>query len=79
MIREEKPKVKKKVKFTDNVNIMFPEIREIVNNEPTKDEEYKIGLSIPNVSTVFLNQIKELKFLKTQEVKFVVMNYWMRH
>ena len=54
---------------------MFPEIREIVNNEPTKDEEYKIGLSIPNVNTVFLNQIKELKFLKTQEVKFVVMNY----
>ena len=42
MVREEKPKKKKKkVEFIDNVNIMFPEIREIVNGEPTKIEEYK--------------------------------------
>ena len=41
MVREEKPKKKKKVKFIDNVNIMFPEIRELVNGEPTKIEEYK--------------------------------------
>ena len=34
-------KKKKKVEFIDNVNIMFPEIREIVNGEPTKIEEYK--------------------------------------
>ena len=54
MVRKEKPKVKKKVKFTDNVNTMFPEIYEIVNNEPTKDEENKVELSIPNVNTIFL-------------------------
>ena len=46
MVREEKPKKKKKkkkkkVEFIDNVNIMFPEIRELVNGEPTKIEEYK--------------------------------------
>ena len=41
------------VKFTDNVNVIFPEIREIVNDEPTKDEENKIKLSIPNVNTIF--------------------------
>ena len=38
MVREEKPKVKKKVRFIDNVHLMFPEICKIVNNEPTKDE-----------------------------------------
>ena len=53
MIREEKPKVKKKVKFTNNVNIIFPGNREIVNNEPTKEEENKIKLSILNVNTIF--------------------------
>ena len=44
MERKEKPKVKKNVKFTDDVNTMFPEICEIANNEPTKDEENKIEL-----------------------------------
>ena len=44
MVRKEKPKVKKNVKFTDDVNTMFPEICEIANNEPTKDEENKIEL-----------------------------------
>ena len=53
MIREEKPKVKQKVKFTNNVNIIFPGNREIVNNEPTKEEENKIKLSILNVNTNF--------------------------
>ena len=32
---------------------MFPEIHEIVNDEPTKDEENKMKLSIPNVNTIF--------------------------
>ena len=32
---------------------MFPEIHEIVNDEPTKNEETKIKLSIPNVNTIF--------------------------
>ena len=46
---------------------MFPEIHEIVNDEPTKDEENKIKLSIPNVNTIFSELIKgnipqELKF-----------------
>ena len=67
MVRMEKPKVKKKVKFTDNVNIMFPEIREIVNDELTKNEEKKIKLSISNVDIIFSelnkgNIPQELKF-----------------
>ena len=71
MIRGEKPKVKKKVKFTDDVNIMFPEIRDIVYNEPTKDEGNKIELSILNVKTIFpgLNKgniPQELKFFKSR-------------
>ena len=49
MVREEKPKVKKKVRFIDNVNLMFPEICKIVNNEPTKDEGNKIELSFPTL------------------------------
>ena len=53
MVKEEKPKGKKKAKFTDNVNKMFSEIRKIVINEATKDEKNKIKLSIPNVSTIF--------------------------
>ena len=36
-----KSKSNKKKKITDNVNIMFPEIREIVNDEPTKNKENK--------------------------------------
>ena len=71
MIRGEKPKVKKKVKFTDDVNIMFPEIRDIVYNEPTKDEGNKIELSILNVKTIFSglnkgNIPQELKFFKSR-------------
>ena len=53
MVKEEKPKGKKKAKFTDNVYKMFSEISKIVINEPTKDEKNKIKLSIPNVSTIF--------------------------
>ena len=66
------------VKFTDNVNVIFPEIREIINDEPTKDEENKIKLSIPNVNTIFSelnkgNIPQELIFLQ------VGMNCWMKH
>ena len=49
MVREGKPKVKKKVRFIDNVNLMFPEICKIVNDEPTKDEGNKIELSFPTL------------------------------
>ena len=47
---------------------MFPEIREIVNDDPMKDEENKIKLLIPNVNTIFSelnneNLFQELKFL----------------
>ena len=48
---------------------MFPDIHEIVNDEPTKNEENKIKPSIPNVNTIFsdLNKAnipQELKFVR---------------
>ena len=39
---------------------MFPEFRDIVNDDPTKDEENKIKLSIPNVNTTFSELKKEI-------------------
>ena len=48
---------------------MFPEIREIVDDESTKDEENKIKLSIPNVNTIF-SELNKRNI--SQELKFVM-------
>ena len=72
MVREEKPKVKKKVRFIDNVNLMFPEICKIVNNEPTKDEGNKIELSFPTLfSELNKGHLKRFGHLNASDCAFL--------
>ena len=72
MVREEKPKVKKKVRFIDNVNLMFPEICKIVNNEPTKDEGNKIELSFPTLfSELNKGHLKRFRHLNASNCAFL--------